>query len=149
MSIGFTLSRTNHIASPVRYIWAALIFGLVLFMSGISPAQAQVTQYTNTDNSSNAINNTRSCSSPLVRNFTVGASYTVSDVDIGVIASHSWRGDMQMTLQSPSGTRRQIVNGDTGGSGNANNFNVRLDDDAATVVNAVNNNSLAGSWRYY
>ena len=147
MSIGFTLSLTNHIASSVRYIWAALIFGLVLFMSGISPAQAQVTQYTNTDNSSNAINNTRSCSSPLVRNFTVGASYTVSDVDIGVIASHSWRGDMQMTLQAPSGTRRQIVDGDVD-SGSANNFNVRLDDDAATVVNAVNNNHSTSASPY-
>ena len=138
MSIGFIFTNLRFAARSVPNIWVAAILALFLLMMNTSPAQAQVTQYTNTDTSSNAIDNTRSCTSPLIRNFTVGTSYTVTDVDIGVIASHSWRGDMQMTLQSPAGTRVQVVNGDTGSGGSADNFNVRLDDSAASIVNVSN-----------
>src|SRR3546814_13944526 len=47
-------------------------------------------------------------------------------------------GDLRVTLQSPAGTRIQLVNGDTG-SIDGNNFNVRLDDDAAQTVNTDGN----------
>src|SRR3546814_10102573 len=78
------------------------------------------------------------CTAPLVRNFTMGARYVVGDVDLGLLATHSWRGDLRVTLQSPAGTRIQLVNGDTG-SIDGNNFNVRLDDDAAQTVNTDGN----------
>src|SRR3546814_13295614 len=78
------------------------------------------------------------CTAPLVRNFTMGARYVVGDVDLGLLATHSWRGDLRVTLQSPAGTRIQLVNGDTG-SIDGNNFNVRLDDDEAQTVNTDGN----------
>ena len=46
------------------------------------------------------------------------------------------RGDLRITLQSPAGTRVQLVNGDTG-SIDGNNFNVRLDDDQARLLGGI------------
>ncbi|HWW57007.1 MAG TPA: proprotein convertase P-domain-containing protein [Sphingopyxis sp.] len=104
------------------------------FVLAANPATAQTTTtYSNT--TTGAIDAATTCAAPLVRNFTVGTGYTVGDVDLGVLATHSWRGDLRITLQSPAGTRVQLVNGDTG-SIDGNNFNVRLDDDAAQRVNS-------------
>ena len=112
--------------------WAALSWSLA--------ASAQTTTtYSNT--STGNINNARTCTSPLVRNFTVsGTNFTIADVDIGILATHSWRGDLQFTLQSPAGTRVQLTVGDTSSGGiSGDNFNVRLDDSAAQLVNADGN----------
>src|SRR3546814_2507306 len=100
--------------------------GLALTLAP-SPFAAQTTT-TNSNTTAGTINAATSCTAPLVRNFTIGASYVVGDVDLGRLATHSWRGDLRVTLQSPAGTRIQLVNGDTG-SIDGNNFNVRLDED--------------------
>ncbi len=110
-----------------------------------SLAQAQtINQYSNT--TTGTINNATTCAAPLVRNFTVGTSFTVSDVDLAVLAAHTWRGDLQMTLQSPAGTRVQLVNGDTNNI-SGDNFNVRLNDSGTQTVNtdgnAVNHSTTA------
>lgn len=81
-----------------------------------------------------AINNTTTCTAPLVRNFTVGTSFTVGDVDLGVYANHTWRGDLRITLQAPDGTRLQLVDGDANAI-SGDNFNVLLNDSAAQTVN--------------
>ena len=107
-------------------VWLALTLAT-------NPAAAQTTS-TYSNSTAGTINASTSCTAPLVRNFTVGTSYIVGDVDLSVLATHSWRGDLRITLQSPAGTRVQLVNGDTG-SIDGNNFNVRLDDDAAQTVN--------------
>lgn len=110
---------------------AIVAFLLLCFAN--SSASAQTIQYTNT--TTGAINGSTTCAAPLVRNFTVGTSYTVSDVDIGMLAAHTWRGDIRVTLQSPAGTRVQLVNGDTNNI-SGDNFNVLLNDGASQVVNA-------------
>lgn len=99
-----------------------------------APAAAQTASNTTTG----AINSATTCTAPLVRNFTVSSSFTVGDVDLGVLATHTWRGDIQITLQSPAGTRVQLVNGDVNAI-DGDNFNVRLDDAAATLVNTDGN----------
>lgn len=109
---------------------AIVAFVLLCFAS--SPASAQTIQYSNT--TTGAINGSTTCAAPLVRNFTVATSYTVSDVDIGMLAAHAWRGDIRVTLQSPAGTRVQLVNGDTNNI-SGDNFNVLLNDGASQVVN--------------
>lgn len=101
------------------------------------PAAAQTTTtYSNT--TTGTINSSTPCTAPLVRNFTVATSYIVGDVDLAMLATHSWRGDLRITLQSPAGTRVQLVNGDTG-SLSGDNYNVRLDDDASQTVNTDGN----------
>ena len=91
-----------------------------------SAASAQtVSQFSN--NTAGAINNATTCSAPLVRNFTVAASFTVADVDLGLFMAHAWRGDIRVILQSPAGTRVQVINGNTNNS--ADNLNVLLSDE--------------------
>lgn len=98
-----------------------------------APAAAQtVNAYVN--NTTGNINNTTTCANPLVRNFSVATNYTVANAELGVFATHSWRGDLRITLQSPAGTRVQLVDGDTNNT-SGNNFNVRLGDDGTQVVN--------------
>lgn len=105
---------------------AGLLWLAILACLCPTAASAQtVNQYTNSTTGS--INAFTTCTTPLVRNFTVGTSFTVADVDLGLFMSHSWRGDIRVTLQSPAGTRVQIINGNTNNS--ADNLNVILSDE--------------------
>ena len=106
-------------------------------MPSLASAQT-VNQFSNT--TAGAINNATTCTAPLVRNFTVGTSFTVSDVDIAILATHTYRGDLQMTLQSPSGTRVQLVNGNSN-SIDGDNFNVTLNDTGTQAVNTDGNST--------
>ncbi|MEX0343016.1 MAG: proprotein convertase P-domain-containing protein [Erythrobacter sp.] len=128
------MSRTTRIPpakSALAWVLRALLMMLTITIA--IPAAAQTTTtYSNT--TTGAINSSTRCSSPLVRTFSVSASFTVSDVDIGILATHSWRGDLQFTLQSPQGTRVQLTNGDTSAV-SGDNFNVLLDDSATQMVN--------------
>lgn len=112
-------------------IWRLALVLLALCASYAASAQTTTT-YTVTNNGN--INNGTTCTAPLVRNFTVGTSFTVGDVDIGVFATHTYRGDLRITLQAPDGTRVQLVDGNTN-TISGDNFNVRLDDSAAQTVN--------------
>ena len=104
----------------------------------VAPAARAQTTTTYSNTTGGAISNGTPCSSPLVRNFTVSTSYIVGDVDLGVLATHTWRGDLRITLQSPAGTRVQLVNGDTNNI-SGDNFNVRLNDGGAQMVNTDGN----------
>lgn len=118
-------------------IWRILSrFIAVLLVALGAPAFAQTSTFSNT--TTGAINAATTCTAPLVRTFIVSASFTINDVDVGILATHSWRGDMQITLQSPAGTRVQLVNGDINAV-DGDNFNVRLDDAAAVLVNTDGN----------
>lgn len=123
-----------------RLVLVALIYGAAAF----APAAAQSTRsFSNT--TSGGINSLTTCLLPLVRNFTVTSNFVVGDVDLGVLASHSWRGDISITLQSPAGTRQQLVNGNGAAAGD--NFNVRLNDGGTQLVNTDNpdgNHSTTG-----
>jgi uncharacterized repeat protein (TIGR01451 family) len=114
-----------------------MALALLTLALAAAPARAQTTTtYSNT--TSGTINSATTCTAPLVRNFTVGTSYVVGDVDLGVLAAHTWRGDLRITLQSPTGTRVQLVNGDTNNI-SGDNFNVRLDDSGTQTVNTDGN----------
>ena len=104
----------------------------------VAPAARAQTTATYSNTTGGAISNGTPCSSPLVRNFTVSTSYIVGDVDLGVLATHTWRGDIRITLQSPTGTRVQLVNGDINNI-SGDNFNVRLNDGGAQTVNTDGN----------
>jgi len=92
----------------VRRMLAAFI--VLLGFAWPSITAAQINGYSNT--TTGTIDGSTTCAAPLVRNFTVATSFTVADVDLGFLATHSWRGDIRLTLQSRAGTRRQLVNGD-------------------------------------
>ncbi|KTE03738.1 proprotein convertase, P [Sphingopyxis sp. H038] len=107
-----------------------------------NPAAAQTTtSYSNT--ATGTISETATaCASPMVRNFTVGANAQVTDVNIGVQFTHSYRGDVRATLVSPGGT---VVNLITNVGTSADNLNVLFDDSAAASISThtSNDNSAA------
>ncbi len=114
---------------------AALWLGLALAVAGAAQAQT-VHQYTNTtDSTANAISDILTPCSPassrFTRTFTVATSYTVADVNIGVLMAHTYRSDLVMYLKAPNGTSVQIVN-QVGA--NARNFNALLDDAGSSSV---------------
>ncbi|WP_428631146.1 proprotein convertase P-domain-containing protein [Sphingopyxis sp.] len=96
-----------------------------------NPAAAQTTTtYSNT--TTGTISETATtCASPMVRNFSVAASAQITDVNIGVQFTHSYRGDIRATLVSPTGT---VVNLITNVGTSADNLNVLFDDSAATSI---------------
>lgn len=107
-----------------------------------NPAAAQTTtNYSNT--TTGTISETATtCASPMVRNFTVAANAQVTDVNIGVQFTHSYRGDVRATLVSPSGT---VVNLITNVGTSADNLNVQFDDSAGASISthSTNDNSAA------
>lgn len=109
--------------------WWHLCLWMTMFIAVPQTAFAQL-RYTNSTDGT--VNETVTpCTNPLVRNFTVSDIYTVSDVNIGVLMSHTYRGDLQFYLQSPTGTRVQLINnvGTT-----RDNVNVLFDDAAANPI---------------
>ena len=119
---------------------ASIIAVVIALSIGLpTAAAAQTANPTNTQ--TGTIDGTTTCAagqSPLVRNFNVSNNFTVADVNIGILVTHTWRGDLQFTLQGPDGTRVQLTNGDTNAV-NGDNFNVLLDDSAGTIVNTDGN----------
>ena len=109
-----------------------LLFALLALAFAVAVSAQTATTYTISN--TGAISNATPCNNPLVRNFSVGASFTVADVDLGVYATHTWRGDLRITLQAPDGTRVQLVDGDTQNI-SGDNFNVKLNDGGTQVVN--------------
>lgn len=107
-----------------------------------NPAAAQTTtSYSNT--TTGTISETATtCTSPMVRSFTVAANAQVTDVNIGVQFTHSYRGDVRATLVSPGGT---VVNLITNVGTSADNLNVLFDDSAAASIttHTTNDNTAA------
>ncbi|PKP95282.1 MAG: proprotein convertase, P [Alphaproteobacteria bacterium HGW-Alphaproteobacteria-14] len=121
------LKGWGKLRSGLRLLGAVLASGLAV------PLAAQsVTTVVNT--TEGAINGTTTCAAPLVRQFVVTSNFIIADVDIGVLATHTWRGDLQMTLVAPDGTRVQLTSGDTANI-SGDNFNVLLDDAGTQLVN--------------
>jgi uncharacterized repeat protein (TIGR01451 family) len=117
--------------ATLRLLAVAWLCLAAMLVPGQAAAQ---TTYPYTNNTTTTLDSNRTCASPAVRTFNVTDSFTLGDVNLGVYATHSWRGDIRITLQSPDGTRVQVVNGDTSAI-SGDNFNVLLDDSGSQVVN--------------
>ena len=129
-------SKTNPqwVLAALAHRFIAVLLAMLALAGWAASAQAQtVTRYTNnTASAANAISDTAApCSNPFKRTFSVGTSYLISDVNIGVLTAHTSRQDLVITLVSPSGTRVAVMNA-TGGS--ADNVNVLFDDSAANPI---------------
>lgn len=115
---------------------------LALALAVATPASAQTsTTYANT--TTGTISDTATpCTSPLVRTFAVASNAQISDVNIGVQLTHTYRGDLRATLTSPSGT---VVNLITNVGTSADNLNVLFDDAATTNISThtANDNTTA------
>ncbi|MEM9937698.1 MAG: GEVED domain-containing protein [Pseudomonadota bacterium] len=120
-------------SASTTWMLKALVSG-VFICAGMGTASAQT--YSNTTGGS--LNETTApCTAPLIRGFTVTDTGTVQDVDLSVLAAHTYRGDLVTVLESPNGTRVTLTNSLIGRSGD--NFNVTFDDDAATAYTNASN----------
>lgn len=132
--------RGGQRALPGR-VWTILGW-LALALAVAAPAHAQTsTTYANT--TTGTISETATpCTSPLIRSFTVASNAQVSDVNIGVQLTHTYRGDIRATLTSPSGTMVNLI---TNVGTSADNLNVLFDDAAAANISThtANNNTTA------
>ena len=101
---------------------------LCLCLIALWPASSASAQTVNTySNSSTIAIPDNACPATVNRTFSVGTSYAVGDVDIGILLDHTYRRDLEITLTSPTGTTVTLMDY-VGGS--ANNLNVRFDDEA-------------------
>ena len=110
-----------------------VILTCLLFFTWL-PAYAQGA-YSNT--MAAALNADTACPGGTVeRTVAVADSFVLGDVDLGFLASHTWRGDIRLDLVSPAGTTVRLLEEDTQGTF-VDNYNIRLDDEAATRVNTA------------
>jgi subtilisin-like proprotein convertase family protein len=114
--------------------WLKFLAIFCLFVPGTARA-ATYNYVDNASSGSTAIGSGTSCASPLIRTINVSDSYAVGDVKIGFIIQHAWRGDVQITVTSPSSTSAIVV-ASAGGDDNLN-WNIELDD---TSSNPLDNN---------
>jgi len=110
------------------------VFLLVFICLYALPVSAQGLYTNGTDA---AINNTSLCTTPILRDIQVLDNFTIGEVELDFLASHAWRGDIQLQLASPAGTVVTLIELDTTFAGNIDNYNIRLDDDSGTLVNTA------------
>lgn len=117
---------------------ALLLLGWLCLFPGA--AHAQTNQYTVTG--TDAITDSPTCATQVTKTFTVGTSYTMSDVNIGILLTHTYRSDLRITLIAPNGDSAILMEG-RGGS--ADNLNVLFDDEAASAVSGHTANDTTGA----
>ncbi len=142
--VGLCASMVQSRSGARPLLVSGILCLVALAISSSANAQSIHTYNNSTDSANNGINNTAtSCSARFTRTFSVTGSFTVSDVNVGVLASHTYRGDLVMYLVSPNGTRVQLTAGS--GSNSAANFNAAFDDEASTSITSYTSNDTATS----
>ncbi len=99
----------------------------------LDPATITRETYSYTDTPATPLDfgSTTACgTSALTRTFTVADSFTVADLDVGLLIAHPFRNDVVARLQSPAGTTVELV---SHGAASAN-LNVWLNDAATRSV---------------
>lgn len=119
-----------------RLTKAALARGLisaVIAACAVQSANAQTFSTTTTG----AIDGSIDCAGAtrLTRTINVPTAFTVDKVNLGFFATHTWRGDIELTLSPPDGAPViQLINSDTNNL-DEDNYNVELDNFVLPVIN--------------
>jgi uncharacterized repeat protein (TIGR01451 family) len=98
-------------------------------------AQA-INQYSNTTVGAITDNNCGTAGQ-ITRTFVVPTGYIVGDVNLGVLLTHTYRSDLRITLQSPTGTAVTVLTW-TGNVQSGDNLNDLFDDEAAASITSHN-----------
>lgn len=104
----------------------------VIFLMPSNAIAQTVSQYSNTNVGTISDNNCGT-GGQVTRQFNVPTSYIVGDVNLGVLASHSYRSDLRIILTSPQGTSIQVMTW-AGNVQSGDNLNDLFDDEAATAI---------------
>ncbi len=113
----------------LRILFANVVLAMLLLCIFPNAAHAQtVTQYTDAPATAIAIPDNTCGTTNLTRTINVSTNYVVSDVNLGIVLTHTYRSDLRITLTSPGGTTVTLTY-NSGGA--ADNLNVLFDDEAA------------------
>ena len=116
--------------------WLFAIFSVLLVTASSVSAQS----YSDAPLGGIAIDDLTTCSAPIVRNISVPDSFTISDVDFGFNANHTYRGDIQVTLQHPDGTRVTVI---ASSNDSDDNYDLELSDGAGGAIDDGNIDNTA------
>jgi len=98
------------------------------------------TSYNYSNTTTGAINSSTTSSTPLVRTFNVTDDFNIVDLNVRFVASHTFRGDIEATLTSPSGTVVTVVSP----TGNfPDNYDILLDNDTGGAFDDGNDDNTA------
>ncbi len=124
--------------------WGSL---LTLLLTTGQWASAQTSyNYTDIPGSPIAIDGTTTCTAPITRTIAVTDNFIIGDLDVGFIASHAWRGDIEATLTAPDTTSVQIIAGVGGG---VDNINALLDSASSNALaDGINHSTTATPYQY-
>lgn len=103
--------------------------GIAAALTLALPVQAEVHDYSNT--SPVAIPDAlyvSTCTSPVSITVDVADTFMISDLDVGIVISHTYDEDIQVVLTSPLGTSVELIDA-IYTIGDGRDFNVRLDDE--------------------
>ena len=126
----------------LAYALTMALMGSLLTIFGISTAFAQSFTTTTVGN----IDNSVSCGTAnLTRTINVSGVGAITDVNFGLLATHSWRGDIQLDLTSPApgSVTVRLINSDTSAAGNDDNYNIELSDELTNPI--INTGAVDGA----
>ena len=131
----------NGMKQRIGHVWVTGLLCWMMSIIGISSAYAQSFSNTAVGN----IDNNTLCpgatgvgtTANLTRNIVVSGLGSVTDLNVGFLATHTWRGDIRLTLTSPAPSSISVVliTTDTNNTGNDDDYNIELGDEAAETVN--------------
>lgn len=136
----------RHLPGPVfsagrSVVWMLACVALARMMMAQPAAAQTVTTLTVSDAVPGGAIADLSCNlaltSQLRRNFNVGTSFIVGDVDLGILLTHTYRSDLQIFLTSPAGTTVNLYNL-PGNVQSGDNMNDLFDDEAAAAASTHN-----------
>ena len=116
-------SPSFRLVRVLRCVLPFALWGMALLNVDAATTEYETTNSGTFDNNSG---------SPLVRTISVSSSTPIRDLDIGLNLEHTWRGDVQVVLESPSGTRVEIISGSSGDSDN--HYDFLLDDASGNPI---------------
>ncbi|MEM6316161.1 MAG: SdrD B-like domain-containing protein [Bacteroidota bacterium] len=87
------------------------------------------------------LNSQTDCNTTITKTFTVNDIFVIQDLNIGLNVEHSWRGDVQISLTSPSGVEVVLLNFNE--PDNFNNFDVLVDDASASLFDDGDNDNVS------
>ncbi len=126
--------------------WLALIVVIVALLLHVQPAAAQSYVYDDQPAAAILFDETTSvlCNEPLRRPIVVPDSFIVTDLNVGLNVDHSYRSDIRLVLQSPAGTRVELITEFAlDPEDERDNYDILLDSEVNGSLNSGTNDNTA------